>query len=54
MYRVLQRAGAIGDRLSFPFFYDPNFKADMTSIVSLLTPEQREVAEANRFVVVRL
>lgn len=49
LYRVLQRAGASNNRLSFPFFYDPNFRTEMKSIMSMLSPKQREMADANRY-----
>lgn len=51
-HRVLQRTGAIADRLSFPFFFDPNFRAPMTSIADLLTADQKAIAEANRLLAV--
>lgn len=49
---VLQRAGAASNRLSFPFFYDPNFSAEMVSIVDQFTDEQRDVAADNRLLAV--
>ncbi len=46
--RVLQRNGASSDRLSFPFFYDPSFDAEMISVEHLLSDEDKALAQLNR------
>jgi len=47
-HRVRKREGATEDRLSFPFFYDPNFDSEMFSIVDRLSPEDVAIAARNR------
>ena len=42
-HRVRQRVDAISDRLSLPFFYDPNFNSQMKSLVSCLSSKDQEV-----------
>jgi polar amino acid transport system ATP-binding protein len=46
-HRVAQRSSATAGRLSWPFFYDPSFEAEIQSIVPLLSPAlQARAAEA--------
>lgn len=45
---MAQRVGASTGRLSFPFFYDPSFNSQMTSVYRLLSPKDQEKAEENR------
>lgn len=47
-HRVGQRTGATEGRLSFPFFFDPNFDAPMQSLFHMLSPELQQKASANR------
>ena len=47
-HRVIQRLGATKSRLSFPFFFDPNFDSPMRSVVQYLSPELQAIATANR------
>lgn len=47
-HRVRQRATATTGRLSFPFFFDPSFDADMRPLVHLLAPEDAAVVKENR------
>jgi len=35
-----------GHRYSFPYFFDPNFEAPLTSKVSLMAPEWQALARA--------
>lgn len=35
-HRVLQRLNAASDRLSFPYFFDPSFSAEMLSLISCI------------------
>ena len=44
-YRYLQRIGATASRLSFPYFYDPSFDAEMISIVPFLRGHWKERQE---------
>jgi isopenicillin N synthase-like dioxygenase len=45
-HRYLQRRGAMASRLSFPYFYDPSFDAEMISIVPFLQGHWKERQEA--------
>lgn len=46
-HRVAQRSSATAGRLSWPFFYDPSFEAEIQSIVPFLSPAlQARAAEA--------
>lgn len=47
-HRVKQRSGSASSRLSFPYFFDPNWDSKMKSIVSHLRPADVEVALKNR------
>ena len=53
-HRVAQRvstssgSGSSPSRLSFPYFFDPNFDAAMSPITAQLRPELRAAAEARR------
>ena len=40
--------GAAAGRMSFPFFFDPSFDAQMTAVTPLLSPELRARAEQRR------
>ena len=43
-HRVNKRAGATQTRLSYPYFYDPNFEAPFTSKVPLTAPAWQALA----------
>jgi len=47
-HRVVQRRGARGGRLSFPFFFDPSFHAKLASCYHLLPERLREQADERR------
>ena len=48
-HRVQARHGATSDRLSFPFFYDPSFDAEMVALgTDQLSQEDQLIAAANR------
>ena len=47
-HKVAKRVAAQTPRLSFPYFYDPGFADEMTSIESRLRPCDRSLAESNR------
>jgi isopenicillin N synthase-like dioxygenase len=47
-HRVLARRGATKGRLSFPFFFDPSFNAEMQSVLPSLPLELQKLAEVNR------
>ena len=43
-HRVRQRVGATSNRLSFPYFFDPDFDMNMTDVTAYLLPEDQEIA----------
>jgi polar amino acid transport system ATP-binding protein len=47
-HRVSQRRNATEDRISFPFFFDPNFDSYLTSIYALLPEALKIEADRNR------
>lgn len=47
-HRVCARKDATSDRLSLPFFYDPNFNSPMKSLVSALSPEDQELVHRRK------
>lgn len=46
-HRVAKRQGATTSRYSFPFFYDPSFTAEMQSVASHLSEEDRALAASH-------
>jgi hypothetical protein len=46
--RVQQRIHATRSRFSFPFFFDPNFEAEMVSVQERLSTEDQKLAARNR------
>lgn len=48
LHRVQQRASASTNRLSFPYFFDPNFYSDMKPVFNYLNDDDKELARENR------
>jgi isopenicillin N synthase-like dioxygenase len=47
-HRVKQRLNTSTSRYSFPFFFDPSFASEMTSVEPLLSQAHKDKAKANR------
>lgn len=47
-HRVIQRANAKSSRLSFPYFFDPSFDAEMLDVGTFLSDADREHADQNQ------
>ncbi len=48
LHRVEKRVNTIKSRLSFPYFFDPNFYSDMKQIFNYLNDEDKKFAVENR------